>query len=381
MNKKFIISLLLISTIEFISCSGPDWSDSIVKYTYEEFMPAEEYFWDWAPAVMLRGLVVYNESRLNKNPDVIIDYMKKCMETTWDDANGIHPNAVGSGHVLAYLAGKTGEEKYREKADKIFRDYLKIVRANNGGISHRDNTIELWDDTIYMVGLFLLEMYRLTGNIKYADEFMEQLIAHHEKLTDEKWGFWYHGWDQDSIPFDDNCGIVGWADLETGRSSEFWGRGNGWVMMACAEALKTFPESYDQYHDLTAIFKEIMRNLPQLQDHETGHWYQLPIHPNDSSNFIESSCTAMFGYAIATGLKLKILDEFVFNRVVERAYNGLVEHSLKELETGYFTSMNVCEGTCIGDTEYYYNRNMIEGTPFGLGAFIMFRVAYEEIGM
>jgi len=380
MSKKFIIIFLFLFTVKFISCSGPDWPDSMVKYAYNELLPAEEYFWDWAPAVMLRGLIVYNESTLSKDPEVIIEYMKKCMETTWDDANGIHPNAVASGHVLAYLANLTGEEKYGKKADKIFRDYLKIVRANNGGISHRENTIELWDDTIYMVGIFLLEMYRLTGDIKYADEFMKQLITHHEKLADDKWGLWYHGWDQDSIPFNDNCGMVGWAKPETGQSSEFWGRGNGWVMIACAEALKTFPESYEQYNKLVTIFKEMMRNLPQLQDYETGHWYQLPIYPNDKANFIESSCTAMFGYAITTGLKLKLLDEFVFKPVVAKAYNGMVQFSIKELENRYFTIQNVCEGTCIGNREYYYNRKVIEGSHYGVGVLIMFRVAYEELG-
>jgi unsaturated rhamnogalacturonyl hydrolase len=377
------ILLFLVVLLFAASCTEQgSWIDSLVNYGCDEFMPAEEYFWDWGPAVFLRGLVVYNESGTGKNSDRVTDYIRQCMDLNMnlEQTRGIHPNAVASGHALAYLYGKTGEEKYLAKAESIYEDYLNIVRVENGGISHRDVTSELWDDTVYMIGLFLLEMYRLTGDIKYAEEFMEQLLAHHEKLADPEWGLWYHGWDEDTVFFDDGCSMPHWADPVTGQSPEFWGRGNGWVMMAVADALKTLPESFEQYEVLENMLLELVHRLPGLQDDGTGHWYQLPEYPGDEGNWIESSSTAMYAYAITIGIKLGVLDAETYRPVVDKAYNGLQEYSLKEPGgNGYLTTENICEGTCIGDSEYYYHRKIIEGTPFGLAAFIMFGVEYRSV--
>lgn len=102
---------------------------------------------------------------------------------------------------------KPGDEKYLKKADSTFSDYLEIVRVANAGISQLDVTSEQWDDTVYMAEIFLLEMYRLTGDIRYAEEFMEQVLAHHEKLADPEWRLWHHGWDEDTIFFDDQCSM------------------------------------------------------------------------------------------------------------------------------------------------------------------------------
>ncbi|MBL7112089.1 MAG: glycoside hydrolase family 88 protein [Bacteroidales bacterium] len=380
MAKK--IPIIIFALLLITSCTKTDdWIDSVVNYGYQEFMPADNYFWDWGPAVFLRGLVVYNESGIGKNTDQVTQYIQRCMDLNMDleKASGIHPNAVASGHALAYLYGKTVDEKYLKKAESIFEDYLKIVKVENGGISHRDVTSELWDDTVYMVGIFLLEMYRLTGDIRYAEEFMEQLLTHHEKLSDPEWGLWYHGWDEDTVFFDDQCSMPYWADPVTGQSPEFWGRGNGWVMMAVADALNTCPASFEQYDVLKEMLNELVHRLPELQDEKTGHWYQLPEHPDDEGNWIESSSTAMYAYAMTIGIKLGVLDAETYRPVIDKVYKGMQEHSLKDLGKGYFTTQNICEGTCIGDKDYYYNRKVMEGTPFGLSAFIMFGTEYLDL--
>lgn len=65
--------------------------------------------------------------------------------------------------------------------------------------------IELWDDTVYMVGEFLMQMYKLTGNKEFLLEAISQLKKHAEKLEDPETGLWYHGWDNDTIPSQDPC--------------------------------------------------------------------------------------------------------------------------------------------------------------------------------
>ena len=91
------------------------------------------------------------------------------MDATYNVANGKHPNAVASAHGMAFLARLTGDKKYLDKSNEIYADYLKIPRAANGGVSHRAETNELWDDTVYMLSMYLLEMYRLTNDEKYIE--------------------------------------------------------------------------------------------------------------------------------------------------------------------------------------------------------------------
>ncbi|MCS2584401.1 glycoside hydrolase family 88 protein [Bacteroides sp. BFG-551] len=38
---------------------------------------------------------------------------------------------------------------------------------------------------------------------------------------------------------------------------------------------------------------------------------------------------------------------------------------------------NVCAGTCIGDKDYYYNREIVNDRPFGYGVAIMFYDQYQ----
>ncbi len=67
----------------------------------------------------------------------------------------------------------------------VYFDYLEIMRTNNGGVSHLAWTPELWDDTVYMIGVTLLAMYRASGDEKYLTELIEQYKIHKEKLLDE----------------------------------------------------------------------------------------------------------------------------------------------------------------------------------------------------
>ena len=375
--KNYIITCLFLS----MSCSifAQTWIDSIDRYGREVYMPADKYKWDWGQATFLNSLIhLYNEKK-GVEKGKYLTYIKTAMDATYAVANGKHPNAVASGHGMAFLARVTKEEKYRQKALEIYADYLKTPRAANVGVSHRTETVELWDDTVYMLSMFLLEMYRLTGDEKYIDDFAAQVKAHSDELVDKKTGLWVHGWDADNDDYDDKCSIVGWPDKVTRKSSEIWGRANGWITMALADALSTIPKTSKHRKYLEKEFKNILKSLPNLQNKTTGHWYQLLIYPNDAGNFQESSCTAMFAYAMTKGIKMKILDKKTYQPIVDLAYKGLKRHSIEIVDSQYLTPSQVCGGTCIGGKDYYYKRKITTGTGFGIGAFIFLGLEYERL--
>lgn len=373
-------SVFLIVVLLFCSnvIHAQTWVDSLSNYAMEKYLPANKYKWTWQSASLLKAMTVqYELSDNKKEQDQFLEYVKTAMDNKLKRAHGKRPNAVASAHGLAFLARILKDDNYKNLADKIFRDYLIIPRTGSGGIAHLARTPELWDDTIYMIGVFLLEMYKTTGDEKYLNELMEQFRIHRSKLLDDSTGLWVHGWDGNNKTRCALCGQRDWPDKETRKSTEFWGRGNGWVMVTLSDALKTIPKEHPYWTELSGYLEEMIINLPEFQDPATGHWYQLPLKPNVEGNFIESSCTAMFGYAILTGLQLDIVQDQKYQQSIRLAYEGLRNYSIQPIETSYLTTKNVCKGTCIGDMEYYLNRKSTTGKSFGLAMFIIFGMNYE----
>jgi len=373
MRRYIFLLLLLCAQCGF----GQTWVDTLDDYARHSFLPPAKYMWLWTDAALLNAIVKEYDLGTPAQKDACVSYVKKAMKTSSIVANGHTPNDVASGVGLAFLYRVTKEEKYKAKADKIFAQYQKIRCTKEGGVSHIALFTELWDDTIFMIGEFLLEMYKATGDKKYIDELVKQIRLHREKLQDKNWGLWCHGWDGD---YKNHITIFSqryWPDKVTGRSPEMWGRGNGWIVVTLSDVLETLPQSDPYWKELAGYLKEMIQHLPELQDKKTGHWYQLPVRINEPGNFIESSCTAMFGYGISTALRLKIVSDTSFSNSIRLAYQGLRENSLTPVATTYLTTKNVCTATCIGNKYYYFKRGVQKGKPYAIGMFILFGMRYE----
>ena len=373
--------LTCVAMVSLCSCrvqhsSHENWGDELVHYVVEAYMPAEDYVWNWNEAVFLKAAVAL--SALFTVLSYLMPYIQGCVDATINEANGKHPNAVVSGLATAFLAQATGLDVYKDKSLEVYEEYLGIPRASNGGVSHREEVIELWDDTVYMVSEFLIQMYKLTGDDKYLQEAISQLLLHGEKLEDPVTGLWYHGWDNDTIPSQDPCCQPGWAENPDRRNNEFWGRGNGWIVMTLVDLLEVMPQEDEHRPVLMASLRKKLDTLMPLQDEKTGHWYQLPVYPGEKGNYIESSSTAMFAYAAAKAVKLGLLPRNQYIKQIERAYDGLKEYSLKDVGK-YLKMDNICEGTCIGDKDYYYGRGVVDERAYAFGISVMFYDVYQQL--
>lgn len=378
MKSKTLLCCLLLWVTAQVSAQSLSWVDSMDLYARTVLMPPKKYAWTWQSAALLKTMIVRYEQAPAADKEKYLQYVKQSMAHVQPMANGRSPNNVASGVGMAFLARVTGDKKYSAAADKIYRQYLKIPRTENGGVTHLSGFKELWDDTIYMLGVFLQEMYRLTGDEQYLNELVGQIEAHREKLLCEEWGLWYHGWDGDNKKHCHPCGQDGWSNNPEKRSRECWGRGNGWVVVTLSETIQLLPANHPQRAKLASYLKEMLVHLPALQDSATGHWFQLPVRKNEAGNFIESSCTAMFGYGILSALKTGIVSGQEYQQSADRAFAGLRTHSIKELNGPYLTTKNVCKGTCIGDKEYYFQRSAKSEKRYGLGMFILFGSMYLQ---
>ena len=73
-----------------------------------------------------------------------------------------------------------------------------LGRTPEGGFEHhvsdKVNDNELWDDTLYMVALFLASYGQASGRRELVDEASRQFLVHARYLADTHTGLWFHGW-------------------------------------------------------------------------------------------------------------------------------------------------------------------------------------------
>ncbi len=358
----------MISCILNILISGIVLSSNV-----ERTVPAHEYVWNWRDAIVLKAMVdVCEQPDSEGNADALV-WVKTAMDATMGKVHGKHPNGVASGVGLAYLASTPLDKDglYAAKAAKVYDEYCRISR-HDGASSHRPSRVELWDDTVYMLSIFLLQMYETTGESKYLDDCIREIRAHAAKLRDPETGLWWHGWSVTNTYHEDKCCQYMWNSNNLRRNTEFWGRGNGWIAMSLADALSVMGTEHPDYDELMSYYRQMMNTLVGLQDAESGHWRQLPLRTEDAGkgNYIESSCTAMFGYALAKGVNCGLLKGGKYRKAASAAYDGLNRLSVRVDDR--ISMDNICEGTCIGEKAYYYSRGTVSDESFAIGAYLLF---------
>ena len=360
---------MLAFSVQMAAQKSP--SEQLFEAAITRYVPADNYVWNWRDAVLLKSFIDISRSDPDKR-DVIADYAFEAMIRMTERAHGYHPNGIASAVGLAFLQEiDRNTPQIDETLKRVLAQSETIVRAPNGACSHRKTTLELWDDTVYMLGIALIGCYNATGDLSYVERFAQEIVSHAHYLMDNESGLWYHGWAETSFPTEDNCCQYGWNTNPEHRNREFWGRGNGWIAMSMADVLEVLPESDFRYPQIKDMFVRMMATLAKVQDGKTALWRQLPIHVKDNANFLESSCTAMFGYAAAKGVRLGVLPA-KYNKVAQKAYDGIVVHCLTGLDTEKVGLSRICAGTCIGDKEYYYARRQVDfGETYALGAVLM----------
>ena len=377
MRKTILLLLFIISVQQNFAQT---WVDSLDMYAREKYMPPSKFNWTWMKASLVYTMVKQHDNISDENQKKnYLDFVKTAMDKTYKQANGKVPNAVASGLGMAFLYRVTKDIKYKKACDKIYADYLKIKRTKDGAVSHLPAHRELWDDTVFMIGQFLMELYKATSDEKYIDELFKQISLHREKLQDSTTGLWVHGWDSDYKGHFSFGSQLNWANKTTGKSAEIWGRGNGWVVVTIADLLQTMPKNNPNWNELAGYLKEMIVNLPQLQDKATGHWFQLTARPDEPENYIESSSTAMFAYGISKALQLGLVTDAAYKNSIDLVYHGLRKYSIIQIDEKYITTKNVCKGTCIGDKAYYLKRKVKNEKPYSIGMFINFGRSYERM--
>lgn len=191
-----------------------------------------------------------------------------------------------------------------------------------------------WIDDMYMITIVQVQAYRATGDKKYLNRAALEMNTYLDKLQQPN-GLFHHAPD---VPF-------------------YWGRGDGWVAAGMAELLSDLPEDDPQRARIMSGYLKMMKALLSTQD-KNGMWHQLIDHPE---SYPETSSTAMFDFAMVTGIEKHWLDARVYGPAARKAWLGLVSY----LEVNG-DIRNVCRGTNKkNDLQYYLDRPTITGDLHG----------------
>lgn len=240
---------------------------------------------------------------------------------TPDGARHINPVA----HVDYRVFGIVPLEIYQQTKD---RRYLGIGRqladAQWSKTTPDGITAEAryWIDDMYMIPAVQVQAYRATGDAKYLDHAALAMAAYFDKLQQPN-GLFFHG---TNAPF-------------------YWGRGNGWMAAGSAELLRSLPANHPHRARILAGYRKMMAALLASQD-QNGMWHQLIDKPE---SWPETSGSAMFTFALVTGVKNGWLDANTYGPAARKAWIALV---------GYLDAKanirDVCIGTNKGQSEQYY---------------------------
>ena len=147
--------------------------------------------------------------------------------------------------------------------------------------------------------------------------------------------------------------------------------------MALVDVLELMPSDQPERTELEGILKRVLDALLAVQDKETHLWYQVPDRGNEEGNYLESTCGAMYCYAMAKGVRIGVLDKRYKNEA-QQVLDGLKEYKLRTQEDGTLSLIDCCAVAGLGGNpyrdgtyEYYIHERVREDDPKGVAPLIL----------
>jgi rhamnogalacturonyl hydrolase YesR len=181
----------------------------------------------------------------------------------------------------------------------LARADMQWATPNTAGIT---SDARYWIDDMFMITGLQVQAYRATQDMKYLTRATTTMLSYVPALQQPSGLFWH-----------------------TQTAQILWGRGNGWMAAGSAELLLELPAGTMRDQIMT-VFKKQMAALLTVQvsspgTADDGLWRQVL---DDTAAPTESSGSAMFTFALVTGLKNGWLDEPTYGPAARKAWLGLV---------------------------------------------------------
>ena len=311
------------------------------------------------------------------------NFIKRGMDFWYDkdgnlkyDADEYNIDHVTPGRAILTLFRVTNDEKYKKSLQLIRSQLITHPRTKEGGFWHKKiYPFQMWLDGLYMGEPFYAE-YSLVFNEDNWNDIANQFVWMENRARDKKTGLLYHGWDESKEQK--------WANKETGLSPHVWGRAMGWYAMALADVLDTFPKNNPRRAELVAILGRAAEAIAKYQDKD-GLWWDIIDLPERPKNYHESSCAAMFVYAIAKGVRQGNLPG-KYLQTANKGWTGIKKEFIKERTDGTLDWEGTVSVSGLGGNpyrdgsfEYYMSEKLRTNDAKGLGPAVMAAIEMESL--
>jgi unsaturated rhamnogalacturonyl hydrolase len=212
---------------------------------------------------------------------------------------------------------------------------------------HRPQPVSVWADDLYMSVPALAQMGSLSGNPEWWNDAVLNARQISARLFRPSVGLYAHGWHANNPTAPD----------------VFWGRANGWAMLALEALLDELPADHPGRGDVLALLQAQLRGVASLQS-GAGLWHQV-LDRNDS--YLESSCSAMFVYGLAHAINRGWISPVTYGPIALEGWKAVAKqiNALGQVE-------NTCVGTTLGsDMVFYYHRPVSVYAMHSYGAVLL----------
>ena len=371
--------------------STTPWS---VRMADSEIKRSPNYYqndWGYVPGTFLKGIELL--WRRTGNNDYY-QYIKNSVDKVVNSSGGISGyrydrhslDEINEGRIAILLYNETTDPRYKIVIDTLRAQLRTQPRTYDGGFWHRDDQSsgnyphQMWLDGLYMANPFYAE-YGIAFSDTFAlSDVVTQLTVMEKHARDTVTGLLYHGWDESKTQ--------AWADPVTGCSPSFWGRGDGWYIMAAVDVLDYLPSNHPGREKIIAIIQRLADALKKVQDPESGTWWQVLDMGGREKNYHESSASCMFVYALAKSIRLGYIDKSYWD-VVKKGYAGILNEFITVNNDSTINLIKTCATAGLGGNPYrsgtydYYVNQTSLSTNDGkaTGPFIMASLEVEKAGL
>jgi unsaturated rhamnogalacturonyl hydrolase len=364
------------------------WSQRIANAAIERwpdgrFVPEDKpWAWNYELGTLLEGV---DAVWLNTADPCYYNYLKKSVDQLVSPDGSIptfkpEENQLDSillGRQLLLLYGVTQDQHYAKAATLLYQQLLHQSRTQSGGFWHKQRyPNQMWLDGLYMAEPFYAEYASTLHHPEAFSDITHQFALIEEYARDARTGLLYHGWDESKQER--------WADKKTGDSSQFWARGMAWFMMALVDTLSYYPESDPGRQQLIDFLNRDAAAVVRFQDNKSGLWYQVLDKAGAKGNYLESSASCMFVYALARAMREGYLPpSYLAN--VERGYRGILSRFVETSASGSISLTGTVKSAGLGGEpyrdgsySYYIGEKIVSDDPKGIGAFLLASTEIEN---
>ena len=363
-----ILDRYIDQLLEKSSPQAPIWNIEKIK---EGSKPS----WNYMDGCMIKAIIelyhMKKDSKYLEFADNFIDYfVREDGSIRSYNPEDYNLDNVNAGKTLFDLYELTGKEKYRKAIDTVYGQLKNQPRTSTGNFWHK----KIYPNQIWLDGLYMAQPFYMQYTLTYEDglhceDCCSQFAHVYELMRDTRNGLYYHAYDDSRQAF--------WCDKVTGLSDNFWLRALGWYAMALIDTMEIMPERlHREKAELHRVYQELIDAMLPYQDQESGMWYQVVNRGGIAPNYLETSGSAIFAYAIMKSVRLGFLDETYF-AYGKKAFDGICE------KYGELQLDGICLVAGLGNREmregtfdYYMREPIVKNEAKGVAPLIL---AYIEI--